>query len=82
MLFRSDRSGAADTAMRDILVSRDRERVGVTAPARGLFLWNVEYYARPTRQGRRLRIPDNKANSSVGQPDRLVPGIGWIRDET
>jgi tRNA pseudouridine38-40 synthase len=35
--------------MRTILASRDRSLAGVTAPACGLFLWNVEYYAKPTR---------------------------------
>ncbi len=34
------------------LSSRDRRLAGPTAPARGLFLWNVEYYPRPTRPGR------------------------------
>lgn len=32
-----------EKAMEDILVSRDRKRVGQTAPSRGLFLERVEY---------------------------------------
>jgi len=52
-LVELDASGAPDTAMRDILEARDRERAGTTAPARGLFLWNVEYYDPPTGSGRR-----------------------------
>ena len=52
-LVELEASGAPDTAMRDILESRNRERAGTTAPARGLFLWNVEYYDPPTRYGRR-----------------------------
>jgi hypothetical protein len=32
--------------MRQLLESRDRSRAGPTAPACGLFLWNVEYGAR------------------------------------
>ncbi len=38
--------------MREVLESRDRGRAGSTAPACGLFLWNVEYYETPTRAGR------------------------------
>ncbi|HPM72279.1 MAG TPA: tRNA pseudouridine(38-40) synthase TruA [Spirochaetales bacterium] len=48
-LIELDASGAPETAMRDILESRERGRAGVTAPARGLFLWNVEYYDPPTK---------------------------------
>ena len=33
----------------DILEARDRERAGTTAPARGLFLWNVAYDEAPKR---------------------------------
>lgn len=33
----------AATLMRELLESRDRTRAGATAPACGLFLWNVEY---------------------------------------
>jgi len=51
-LIELEASGAPETAMRDILESRDRERAGTTAPARGLFLWNVEYYDPPTGSGR------------------------------
>ncbi len=38
--------------MREVLESRDRSRAGSTAPACGLFLWNVEYYRQPTRSSR------------------------------
>jgi tRNA pseudouridine38-40 synthase len=34
------------------LRSRDRALAGPTAPAHGLFLWNVEYYGSPTMPGR------------------------------
>jgi tRNA pseudouridine38-40 synthase len=45
--------------MREVLESRDRSRAGSTAPACGLFLWNVEYYERPTRAGRTgVDLPD------------------------
>lgn len=46
-LIELEAAGAPETAMRDILESRDRKRAGTTAPARGLFLWNVEYHDRP-----------------------------------
>lgn len=42
-LIELDAEGAPETAMRDALESRDRSRAGQTAPARGLFLWNVRY---------------------------------------
>jgi tRNA pseudouridine38-40 synthase len=38
--------------MSEALDSRDRSLAGPTASAHGLFLWNVEYYANPTRPGR------------------------------
>ena len=44
--------GSAAELMDGALAARDRSLAGPTAPARGLFLWNVEYYARPTRPGR------------------------------
>ncbi len=34
------------------LSSGDRELAGPTAPSRGLFFWNAEYYAQPRRPGR------------------------------
>jgi len=45
-------AGGAAERMERALRSKDRSRAGPTAPARGLFLWNVEYYASPTRPGR------------------------------
>lgn len=77
-----DREGAPEGALRSILDSRDRGRVGVTAPARGLFLWNVEYYSRPTRTGRRaVQSGEAAAGSGCGSASRLVPGLGWILEE-
>ncbi|HET7838786.1 MAG TPA: tRNA pseudouridine(38-40) synthase TruA [Rectinemataceae bacterium] len=46
------RRAQATERMRSALSSRDRRLAGPTAPARGLFLWNVEYYPSPTRPGR------------------------------
>lgn len=43
-LVELDAAGAPPEAMRDALLARDRSMAGTTAPARGLFLWNVEYY--------------------------------------
>ncbi len=62
-LVELEASGASDSAMRDILESRDRSRVGATAPSRGLFLWNVAYYDPPTRSGRHRHDPDQGADS-------------------
>ncbi len=53
-LVELEAAGAPESAMRDILESRDRGRAGATAPARGLFLWDVQYYDPPTRAGRGL----------------------------
>ncbi len=36
-------SGAPGSAMADILASKDRCRAGITAPAHGLYLWEVSY---------------------------------------
>lgn len=55
-------SGAADSAMHDILESHDRSLVGATAPAHGLFLWNVQYYDPPTRSGRHRPLRDEGEN--------------------
>jgi tRNA pseudouridine38-40 synthase len=43
---------AAGSRMAEALAARSRSLAGPTAPARGLFLWNVEHYASPTRPGR------------------------------
>jgi tRNA pseudouridine38-40 synthase len=53
-LPRSDggRLDAAARRMAGAIAARDRSLAGPTAPARGLFLWNVEHYASPTRPGR------------------------------
>lgn len=50
--YEAARAGAA---MAEALAARDRSLAGPTAPARGLFLWNVEYYPSPARPGRVIR---------------------------
>jgi tRNA pseudouridine38-40 synthase len=50
LFFEADGRGPGD--FRALIASKDRSAAGPTAPARGLFLWNVEYYASPTRPGR------------------------------
>ncbi len=47
-----ERAARARAMMSEALAARDRSLAGPTAPARGLFLWNVEYYGSPTRPGR------------------------------
>jgi tRNA pseudouridine38-40 synthase len=63
--------GPADFAA--LLASKDRSAAGPTAPARGLFLWNVEYYASPTRPGRgaywALRGLEGQAHEDEGAKD-------------
>jgi len=72
-----------------LLASRDRSAAGPTAPARGLFLWNVEYYATPTRPGRGAYWVDRAATGRDAADDeatdedgsgtgRLVPGLGFV----
>lgn len=72
-----DAPAQAALRMASLLESGDRKSAGPTAPACGLFLWNVEY-------GRRehgtlappLQVPPDEAPPPGGR--RLVPGIGWI----
>lgn len=78
-LLDCEAAGRGPADFRALLGARDRAAAGPTAPARGLFLWNVEYYASPTRPGRGdywvARGPE-AGQREGGQ--RLVPGLGWI----
>jgi tRNA pseudouridine38-40 synthase len=75
-------------AMAHALRARDRSLAGPTAPARGLVLWNVEYYAAPTRPGRGdyWTLPRGtgaagggvEADEEGDEGPRLVPGIGPV----
>jgi tRNA pseudouridine38-40 synthase len=48
----AERADLCGRRMAAALLAKDRSLAGPTAPAHGLFLWNVEYYASPTRPGR------------------------------
>ena len=68
-----------------LLASRDRKAAGPTAPARGLFLWNVEYYPEPTRKGRGAywtagpgRIDDQDTTTTEGGGATKAEGLGAV----
>jgi tRNA pseudouridine38-40 synthase len=76
-----------EALMREALLSKDRSLAGPTAPSRGLFLWNVEYYASPTRPGRGdywcsgTPEDDGEAAAEGEKPEagaRMVPGLGPV----
>lgn len=69
-----ERDGAPDRALKDILESGERARAGQTAPARGLFLWEVQYYGRHAAGVEPLPYGAGPA----GGDKRLVPGLGWV----
>ncbi len=82
-LVNLDREGAPLDSLIRILESGDRKKAGATAPASGLFLWNVDYYDSPTR---RARSPHQSSEHSITQGfrekdgQRLVPGLGYIEE--
>jgi tRNA U38,U39,U40 pseudouridine synthase TruA len=82
LLYEAEASAGGSAAaerMELVLRSRDRSLAGPTAPAHGLFLWNVEYYSSPTRPGRGdywIRGRDAEGESEPGP--RLVPGLGPV----
>ncbi len=85
-LVNLDKDGAPLDSMRRILDSGNRKMAGATAPASGLFLWNVDYYDLPTRRARSPRQDSEHAiiqNYQEKDGQRLVPGLGYIdgRDE-
>jgi hypothetical protein len=78
--YEKDFGPGASRAMAEALESRDRSLAGPTAPAKALFLWNVEYYASPTRPGRGDYWVRGRGAAEEGGPSgqRLVPGIGLV----
>jgi len=80
--------GTAAELMSEALAAKDRSMAGPTAPARGLFLWNVEYYAAPTRPGRgdywvskagaEADREGEARDAGKGPASRIVPGIGPV----
>jgi tRNA pseudouridine38-40 synthase len=66
----SEAEGAA--LMSALLESRDRKRAGPTAPAQGLFLWNVEYGERTHGHSRRLPHADDfEGEEDAAPPESL-----------
>ena len=83
-----ERAARAAELMAEALAAKDRSLAGPTAPARALFLWNVEYYAAPTRPGRGdywvakagagLKDGDEAMGEGKDPVPRIVPGIGPV----
>ncbi len=77
-----EHAGAPDGALKAILDAKDRSAAGATAPARGLFLWNVAYYDPPKRPQDTLGLESGRPRPQEAQVEagvrRLVPGHGWI----
>ena len=94
--YEAQAAAPGDTAarMESALRAKERALAGPTAPARGLFLWNVEYYASPTKPGRgdywtasrdaAHAVGEQKADGNEPKADglstRLVPGIGLVAE--
>ncbi len=84
--YEAEAAEGAAGLMERALRSGDRGLAGPTAPSRGLFLWNVEYYASPTRPGRGDYWTVGKDGAAGGEgpggdeaaAPRLVPGLGPI----
>jgi tRNA pseudouridine38-40 synthase len=79
-----ERAARTASLMSEALAAKDRGLAGPTAPARGLFLWNVEYYASPTRPGRgdywvaKAGAGGEAADEGGEGVPRIVPGIGPV----
>lgn len=88
LFYEAEGKGPED--FRAMLESRDRRAAGPTAPARGLFLWNVEYYPEPRRPAAAAKFRAGLAQDELGfegrdaddgeASPRLVPGLGFLED--
>ena len=69
-LFAFEAEGRDADWVSGAMSAKDRDLAGPTAPARGLFLWNVEYHASPTQPGRGSYWADRKlgAETAVAEP--------------
>jgi tRNA pseudouridine38-40 synthase len=76
-LLHWESTGEGITALAKALETGDRSLSGPTAPARGLFFWNAEYYPEPRKPGRGAywsrRVWDEDSESDV---DGSPPGQG------
>ncbi len=73
LIFLEPQAGSATEGaamMKDLLQGRDRAKAGPTAPAHGLFLWNVEYGER--KYGHIRRIPQEDGT----EPGEPIDGDG------
>jgi len=82
-------SAHCETLMKELLESRDRARAGTTAPACGLFLWNVEYgeriHGNPRRRGGAEVSAGSRSESEVAEargieiaPDAMSHGLRLV----
>lgn len=87
-LLRWESEGRGLEALKTALESGDRSLSGPTAPARGLFFWNAEYYPEPRKPGRgqywsRRGYEDEAADEGAEAVDEALdePGAASATDD-
>jgi tRNA pseudouridine38-40 synthase len=70
-LLSFEAAGREPGDFRALLESRDRKAAGPTAPARGLFLWNVEYYPAPRRPAAAAQFRAKSHEAGPAEADGL-----------
>jgi len=82
-LIELDKNNAEPDMFKKILLSKNREEAGTTAPAHGLFLWYVGYYNNTEENENIQKDSGNSFDKAVDltvNRTRLVPGLGYINE--
>lgn len=82
-LIELDKNNAEPDMFKKILLNKNREDAGTTAPAHGLFLWYVGYYNEAAKNELSTKDSGNSLHKTVDLTEnraRLVPGLGYITE--
>lgn len=82
-LIELDKNNAEPDMFKKILLGKNRDDAGTTAPAHGLFLWYVGYYNEGTKNEQIQKDSGNSLHEAVDLTEnstRLVPGLGYINE--